>query len=56
VATVVVDYDSRMIAATRILVCSVFSNITPASFHVEQAFSSDGGATREVNWKATFTR
>ena len=34
----------------------VFSDITPASFHFEQAFSADWGKTWEVNWKATFTR
>jgi hypothetical protein len=34
----------------------VFSTITPTSFRFEQAFSVDGGKTREVNWKATFTR
>jgi len=39
-----------------IFVRFVFSNITPASFRFEQAFSADGGATWEVNWKATFTR
>jgi hypothetical protein len=34
----------------------VFSDITPTSFRLEQAFSPDGGRTWEVNWKATFTR
>jgi hypothetical protein len=34
----------------------VFSDITPASFRFEQAFSVDGGKSWEVNWKATFTR
>jgi len=39
-----------------ILARFVFSDISPASFHFEQAFSTDGGKTWEVNWKATFTR
>jgi hypothetical protein len=39
-----------------IFVRFVFSDITPASFRFEQAFSADGGRTWEVNWKATFTR
>jgi len=34
----------------------VFADISPVSFHFEQAFSADGGRTWEVNWKATFTR
>jgi hypothetical protein len=34
----------------------VFADISPASFRTEQAFSSDGGKTWEVNWTATFTR
>ena len=39
-----------------IFVRFVFSDVTPASFRFEQAFSADGGRTWEVNWKATFTR
>jgi hypothetical protein len=39
-----------------IFVRFVFSDVTPASFRFEQAFSADGGQTWEVNWKATFTR
>jgi hypothetical protein len=34
----------------------VFSEIAPTSFRFEQAFSTDGGKSWEVNWKATFTR
>jgi hypothetical protein len=34
----------------------VFSDVTPASFRFEQAFSADGGKSWEVNWKAAFTR
>jgi len=39
-----------------IFVRFVFSDISPTSFRFEQAFSSDGGRSWEVNWKATFTR
>jgi hypothetical protein len=39
-----------------ILVRFVISDITPTSAHFEQAFSDDGGATWEVNWRATDTR
>ena len=33
-----------------------WSKITPTSAHWEQAFSPDGGATWEVNWRMEFTR
>jgi hypothetical protein len=39
-----------------ILVRFVISDITPRSCHFEQAFSSDGGKTWEVNWVVTDTR
>jgi hypothetical protein len=39
-----------------IFVRFVFSDITPKSFRLEQAFSDDGGKTWEANWIATFTR
>ena len=39
-----------------IFVRFVFSDISPTSFHFDQAFSADGGRSWEVNWKATFTR
>jgi hypothetical protein len=45
------DYDGRSI-----FVRSVFSDITPASYKMEIAFSDDGGKTWETNWKMTFTR
>jgi len=39
-----------------IFVRFVFSDITPKSFRLEQAFSDDGGKTWEANWVASFTR
>lgn len=33
-----------------------WSRITPASAHWEQAFSPDGGASWETNWRMDFTR
>jgi len=44
-------YDGRAV-----FVRFVFSDITPNTFHFEQAFSQDGGKTWEPNWIATFTR
>lgn len=34
----------------------IWSDITAASFHWEQAFSADGGTTWETNWIADFAR
>ena len=34
----------------------IFSDLTPSSFQLEQAFSADGGETWEPNWIATFAR
>jgi hypothetical protein len=39
-----------------ILVRVVYSDITPASFHTEQAYSADDGKTWETNLSQTFTR
>jgi len=39
-----------------ILVRFIFSDVTPKSFQLEQAFSDDGGKTWEANWIAKFTR
>jgi hypothetical protein len=39
-----------------IFVRFIFSDITPATFRLEQAFSDDGGKTWEANWIATFRR
>jgi hypothetical protein len=35
---------------------AIWSEITATSFHWEQAFSADGGATWETNWIAGFVR
>ncbi|HEV7704755.1 MAG TPA: DinB family protein [Gemmatimonadaceae bacterium] len=39
-----------------ILVRVVYSDITPTSFHTEQAYSADDGKTWETNLSQTFTR
>jgi hypothetical protein len=49
-------YDRERFGERMILVRNVFSNITPRSYHFEQAFSDDGGATWEVNWIVDDTR
>ena len=49
-------FDQEAINGRTILVRNVFSNITPQSYHFEQAFSDDGGATWEANWITTDTR
>jgi hypothetical protein len=49
-------FNQESLNGRAIYVRFVFSDITPASFRFEQAFSGDGGKTWEVNWKAAFTR
>ena len=49
-------YDHEIFLGKPIMVRFIFSNITPTSFRLEQAFSPDGGKTWERNWIATFTR
>jgi hypothetical protein len=39
-----------------IFVRFIFSDITVRTFHLEQAFSDDGGRTWEANWIADFKR
>ena len=39
-----------------VLVRFIFSDIAPASFRLEQAYSADGGRTWEPNWIARFER
>lgn len=51
-----VFYGDDTLRGKPILVRFVFSDIRPASFHFEQAFSADGGKTWETNWVATFKR
>ncbi|HSL82675.1 MAG TPA: hypothetical protein VLF66_07850 [Thermoanaerobaculia bacterium] len=45
------DFDGRSI-----FVRFLFTEITPTSFRLEQAFSADGGKTWEVNWIARFDK
>lgn len=45
------DYQSRAI-----FVRDLYSQITPRSYHWQQAFSKDGGATWQPNWNVTLTR
>lgn len=49
-------YDQELFEGRAILVRYVWSNITPKSAHFEQAFSTDGGKTWEVNWITDQTR
>jgi hypothetical protein len=39
-----------------IVVCFMWSKITPTTAHWSQAFSPDGGQTWEVNWNMDFER
>ena len=49
-------YNQETYRGRAIFVRFIFSDITPKSFRLEQAFSDDGGKTWEANWIATFTR
>jgi len=49
-------YDQETLNDRAIFVRFIFSNITPHSFDLEQAFSDDGGKTWEANWIAQFAR
>jgi hypothetical protein len=49
-------FDQEEFNGRAIYVRNVFSEITPASYRFEQAFSADGGKTWEVNWIATDRR
>ncbi|WP_307352565.1 hypothetical protein [Caulobacter ginsengisoli] len=49
-------YDRETLAGRAILVRFIFSDVGAKSFHLEQAFSADGGVTWEVNWIADFER
>lgn len=49
-------FDQESYRGRSILVRQVYSDITPNSYHFEQAFSDDGGKTWEPNWEANLTR
>ena len=49
-------FNQETFQGKAIYVRFIFSDITPTSFHLEQAFSNDGGKTWEPNWIASFTR
>jgi hypothetical protein len=49
-------YDWEPINDRMVLVRFVWSDITPTTAHFEQAFSTDGGKTWEVNWITDQTR
>jgi hypothetical protein len=49
-------YDEEEFEGRRVLVRYLWTDITPASAHFEQSFSTDGGATWEPNWISTQTR
>jgi hypothetical protein len=49
-------FSQETLDGRAILVRFVISDITPGSCRFEQAFSTDGGKTWEVNWIATDTR
>ncbi|HEV7776472.1 MAG TPA: hypothetical protein VGO76_06390 [Luteibacter sp.] len=48
--------DQETIDGKAILTRNVYSDITPDSYHFEQAYSDDGGRTWETNFKAVVTR
>ena len=49
-------YDQEQYGALTILARFIFSDIRPNSFHLEQAFSADGGKSWETNWISDFRR
>ena len=49
-------YGADTLGSRAILVRFVIFDVKPNSAKFEQAFSSDGGKTWEVNWIATDTR
>lgn len=49
-------FDQETLNGRTVLARSIYSDITPTSYRIEQAFSNDGGKTWEVNWVATHTR
>jgi hypothetical protein len=49
-------YNQEEFDGRSIFVRFLFSDVTPTSFRLEQAFSADGGKTWEANWIAKFAR
>lgn len=49
-------YNQELFGGRSIFVRFIFSDITPNSFRLEQAFSADGGKNWEPNWIADFSR
>jgi hypothetical protein len=49
-------FDQELFEGKAIYVRFIFSDITPDSFGLEQAFSADGGKTWEPNWIVNFTK
>ncbi len=49
-------YDQEMINDNIVLVRHRFTDVTPTSYHFEQAFSGDRGQTWEANWIADVTQ
>lgn len=49
-------YNQELFRGKAIYVRFIFSEVTPRSFRLEQAFSADGGKSWEANWVATFVK
>ena len=49
-------FNQELFDGKAVFVRFIFSDLTPVSFRLEQAFSADGGKVWEPNWIATFTR
>jgi hypothetical protein len=49
-------YNQDTFGDRAIFVRFIFSDITPRTFRLEQAFSDDGGKTWEPNWISTFKK
>jgi hypothetical protein len=49
-------YNQETFNGRAVFVRFIFSDITPKSFRLEQAFSADGGKSWEANWIARFER
>jgi hypothetical protein len=49
-------FDQELFNGASIQARFIFSDVSPTSFRLEQAFSADGGKTWETNWIANFSR